>query len=143
MVDTNFPGVEVPIKPIDLWTILSSILIIIAVYLLTRLITYILIRVSERAGARRITVKMVIPLLKFSIYGIAIYYILIPILSLSPTQLIAFSGLLGAAIGFGLKDLFADVIGGLIIIFEKPYQVGDKHQLLHPPIQRTKKISAF
>jgi small-conductance mechanosensitive channel len=126
MVDTNFPGVEVPIKPFDLGTILSSILIIIGAYLVTRFITYILIRVSERAGARRITVKMVIPLLKFSIYGIAIYYILRPILSLSPNQLMAFSGLLGAAIGFGLKDLFADVIGGLVIIFEKPYQLGDK-----------------
>jgi len=127
MVDnTNFPGVEVPIKPIDLGTILSSILIIIGAYLVTRIITYILIRVSERAGARRITVKMVVPLLKFAIYGIALYYILGFLISLSSTQLIAFSGLLGAAIGFGLKDLFADVIGGLIIIFEKPYQLGDK-----------------
>lgn len=126
MADTNFPGVEVPIKPIDLGTILSSILIIIVAYFLSRFMTYILIRVSERAGSRRITVKMVIPLLKFLIYGIAIYYILRPILSLSPSQLMAFSGLLGAAIGFGLKDLFADVIGGLVIIFEKPYQLGDK-----------------
>ena len=127
MVDnTNFPGVEVPIKPIDLGTILSSILIIIGAYLVTRIITYILIRFSERAGARRITVKMVVPLLKFAIYGIALYYILGFVISLSSTQLIAFSGLLGAAIGFGLKDLFADVIGGLIIIFEKPYQLGDK-----------------
>ena len=127
MVDnTNFPGVEVPIKPIDLGTILSSILIIIGAYLVTRIITYILIRFSERAGARRITVKMVVPLLKFAIYGIALYYILGFLISLSSTQLIAFSGLLGAAIGFGLKDLFADVIGGLIIIFEKPYQLGDK-----------------
>jgi small-conductance mechanosensitive channel len=127
MVDnTNFPGVEVPIKPIDLGTILSLILIIIGAYLVTRIITYILIRVSERVGARRITVKMVVPLLKFAIYGIALYYILGFVISLSSTQLIAFSGLLGAAIGFGLKDLFADVIGGLVIIFEKPYQLGDK-----------------
>jgi small-conductance mechanosensitive channel len=127
MVDnTNFPGVEVPIKPIDLGTILSLILIIIGAYLVTRIITYILRRVSERVGARRITVKMVVPLLKFAIYGIALYYILGFVISLSSTQLIAFSGLLGAAIGFGLKDLFADVIGGLVIIFEKPYQLGDK-----------------
>lgn len=127
MVDnTNFPGVEVPIKPIDLGTILSLILIIIGAYLVTRIITYILIKVSERVGEHRITVKMVVPLLKFAIYGIALYYILGFVISLSSTQLIAFSGLLGAAIGFGLKDLFADVIGGLIIIFEKPYQLGDK-----------------
>jgi small-conductance mechanosensitive channel len=126
MVDTTFPGVDVLNKPVDLGTILRLLLIIIIAYLLMRLITYILTRVSERAGKHRITVKMVIPLLKFSIYGIATYYILRSILSLSPYQLTAFLGLLGAAIGFGLKDLFADVIGGLVLIFEKPYQVGDK-----------------
>ncbi|HUV03353.1 MAG TPA: mechanosensitive ion channel domain-containing protein [Desulfobacteria bacterium] len=124
MVDTTL--IEVPLKTIGLGTILSSILIITLAYLLTRVIAYLLIRFSERAGEYRITVKMVIPLLKFSIYGIAIYYILASILSLSSTQLIAFSGLLGAAIGFGMKDLFADVIGGLIITLEKPYQIGDK-----------------
>lgn len=126
MAAPEFPEVAVPIKAIDAGTILSSILIIIIAYLLARLITYILIRVSERAGGYRITIKMVIPLLKFSIYGVAIYFILGSLLSLSSTQLLAFSGLLGAAIGFGLKDLFADVIGGLILIFEKPYQIGDK-----------------
>jgi small-conductance mechanosensitive channel len=126
MAAPELPQVEVPIKAIDVGTILSSILILIIAYLLARLITYILIRVSERAGGYRIAIKMVIPLLKFSIYGVAIYYIVGALLSLTSTQLVAFSGLLGAAIGFGLKDLFADVIGGLILTFEKPYQIGDK-----------------
>jgi small-conductance mechanosensitive channel len=118
--------VDVPLKTIDVGTILSIIVVVIVAYLLTRAITYILIWFSERAGERRITVKMVIPIVKFTIYGAATYIILASILSLSSTQLIAFSGLLGAALGFGLKDLFADVIGGLIITFEKPYQIGDK-----------------
>lgn len=124
MVDNNLVGPS--LETIDFGTFLSSILIIISAYLLTRVITYSLIRFSERAGQYRITVKMVTPLLKFSIYGIAIYYILGSVLRLSSNQLIAFLGLLGVAIGFGLKDLFADVIGGLIIVFEKPYRVGDK-----------------
>ncbi|MBN1763310.1 MAG: mechanosensitive ion channel [Methanomicrobia archaeon] len=124
MADTTL--VDVPLKSIDLGTILSTILILIIAYLITRVIAYLLTRFSERAGEYRITVKMVIPLLKFSIYGIAIYYIAASILSLSSTQLVAFSGLLGAAIGFGLKDLFADVVGGLVITVEKPYQIGDK-----------------
>jgi small-conductance mechanosensitive channel len=124
MVDGDL--VDVPLKTIDFGTILSIIVVVIVAYLLTRAITSILIWLSERAGERRITVKMVIPLAKFTIYGVATYIILASILSLSSTQLIAFSGLLGAAIGFGLKDLFADVVGGFIITFEKPYQIGDK-----------------
>lgn len=124
MVETDL--VDVPLKTIDLGTILSVILIILLAYLLTRVIAYLLTWLAERAGGRRITVKMVLPLLKFTIYGIATYFILASVLQLSSTQLVAFSGLLGAALGFGLKDLFADIIGGLIISVEKPYQIGDK-----------------
>ncbi|MCX9014261.1 MAG: mechanosensitive ion channel [Candidatus Methanoperedens sp.] len=107
-------------------TLINSILVILIAYLLIRIITFILTWSSERAGQYRITVKMVIPLLKFTIYGIALYYILANILKLSSEQLVLFGGLLGAGIGFGLKDLFADVIGGMVITFEKPYHVGDK-----------------
>jgi small-conductance mechanosensitive channel len=116
--------VSLPI--IDTWSIISSILLILIAYLFIRVITFILLFISERAGQHRITVKMVLPLLKFSIYGITIYYILINILKWESSQLILFGGLLGAGIGFGLKDLFADVIGGIVITLEKPYQVGDK-----------------
>jgi small-conductance mechanosensitive channel len=118
--------VDVPVLAIDTGLILRSILIILLAYLLARAIAYILTLISERAAEYRIPVKMVIPLLKFSIYGIALYYVLRAVLSLSSTQLVAISGLLGAAIGFGLKDLFADVVGGLFLVFEKPYQIGDK-----------------
>lgn len=125
MVNGNIEGIDL-IKAIDLGTILNAILVIILAYLLTKVITFLLTRFSEQAVPYRITIKMVIPLLKFIIYGGAIYIILGSILQLSSTQLIAFSGLLGAAIGFGLKDLLADVVGGMVIIFEKPYQIGDK-----------------
>jgi small-conductance mechanosensitive channel len=124
MVNGNL--VDVPVPAIDTGLILRSILIIFLAYLLARAIAYFLTLISERAAEYRITVKMAIPLLKFSIYGIALYYVLRAVLNLSSTQLVAFSGLLGAAIGFGLKDLFADVIGGLFLVFEKPYQIGDK-----------------
>lgn len=111
---------------IDTADVLFAILILITAYLLIRIITLILTGFSKRWGVYGITVKMVIPLLKFSIYGIALYYILANIFNLSSAQSVAFSGLLGAAIGFGLKDLFADVVGGIIITLEKPYQIGDK-----------------
>lgn len=116
--------VSLPI--IDTGAIISSILVILIAYLFIRVITFILVFISERAGQYRITVKMVLPLLKFSIYGITIYYILVNILKWESSQLIFFGGLLGAGIGFGLKDLFADIIGGIVITLEKPYQVGDK-----------------
>ncbi|MCL7410819.1 MAG: mechanosensitive ion channel family protein [Methanosarcinaceae archaeon] len=120
----NSTTIDLP--SIDLGTILDSILILIFAYILNRIITFILTWLSENVGIYRINVKMVIPLLKYSIYIIAIYYILNDVLNLSSEHLIVFGGLLGAGIGFGLKDLFADVVGGIVITLEKPYQIGDK-----------------
>jgi moderate conductance mechanosensitive channel len=123
MAENIPPGLPI----IDTGTIFYSLLVIIFAYLLIRVITFILVILSERAGHKyRITVKMIIPLLKFSIYGIALYIILADILKLKSEQLILFGGLLGAGIGFGIKDIFGDIIGGIIVTLEKPYQVGDK-----------------
>lgn len=129
MVDNNITNNSVnnaiDFTKIDISTILNAVLVIVIVYLLIRGFTFILTRFSEKLGIYRITAKMVIPLLKFSIYGIALYYILTEIFDIAIAQNIAFSGFFGAAIGFGLKDMFADMIGGIIITLEKPYQLGD------------------
>jgi small-conductance mechanosensitive channel len=117
---------ELPLKTIDANLILYIIFIIVIAYVLSWLLSFILMHVSERIGWYRTSVTMIIPLLKLLVYLVALYYIIIAVIEPSLTQMIAFSGLFGAAIGFGLKDLFADVVGGIVIIFEKPYQIGDK-----------------
>jgi len=128
MADVLLPNVtaELPLKTIDANLILYIILIIVVAYILTWLLSFVLMHISERIGWYRTSVTMIIPLLKLLVYLVALYYIIIAIIEPSLTQMIAFSGLFGAAIGFGLKDLFADIVGGVVIIFEKPYQIGDK-----------------
>jgi len=131
VADTIVPNItaniaaDLPFKTIDANLILYITAIIIVAYVLTYLLSFILIRVSERIGWYRTSVTMIIPLLKIVIYTVSLYYIIIASIEPSLTQLVAFSGLFGAAIGFGLKDLFADLVGGVVIIFEKPYQIGD------------------
>jgi len=127
VADTILPNItaDLPFKTIDANLILYIVGIIIVAYVLTYLLSFILIRVSERIGWYRTSVTMIIPLLKIIIYTVSLYYIIIATIEPSLTQLVAFSGLFGAAIGFGLKDLFADLVGGVVIIFEKPYQIGD------------------
>jgi small-conductance mechanosensitive channel len=117
---------ELPIREIDLNLIVYIASIIAIAYILTWLLSLILMHISERIGWYRTSVTMIIPLLKLVIYIVALYYIIIAVIEPSLTQMIAFSGLFGAAVGFGLKDLFADIVGGVVIIFEKPYQIGDK-----------------
>jgi small-conductance mechanosensitive channel len=119
------------IQSINAFTLLGSLALLLLAYAASRISAYVLTILSERKvlniiGLNRITIKMLIPLLKFTFYFAAIYYILAGVFDIASDQLILFSGLLGAGLGFGLKDLFADVIGGLLIILERPYQIGDK-----------------
>src|SRR5665648_400058 len=119
--------INVPV--INTGIIIGSILVILIAYTVIRIVSFALVWISEKAGQYRMTVKMVLPVLKFSIYGLALLYILNNIMKFTSEQLTLFGGLLGAGIGFGLKDLFADVIGGIIITLEKPFQVGDKMKI--------------
>lgn len=109
--------------------LLNSAVVLLLAYLVARFSSIAISAIAERVPRRRIAIKMFMPVTKFLIYGVAIYLIAGPLLQLSTTQVLAVSGLLGAALGFGLKDLFAGVIGGLVIITEKPYRVGDKVEI--------------
>ena len=72
---------------------------------------------------------MVIPVVKIILYFGALFLIISPLLHLGITEFAVFSGLMGAGLGLGLKDLFADIVAGFVIIIEKPYQIGDKIQV--------------
>lgn len=111
---------------IDPGTVASAVVVLIVAYVLARTLSLGLTAVADRIAQHRFRVTFVIPLVKFAVYGTALYLIVTALFDLTSAQLVAFSGLLGAAIGLGLKDLLADIVGGLILVVEQPYQVGDK-----------------
>ncbi|PKL60219.1 MAG: mechanosensitive ion channel protein MscS [Methanomicrobiales archaeon HGW-Methanomicrobiales-4] len=87
---------------------------------------YILQQFSELFSKDRVTIKMLIPLVKIVFYSIATSFAISLILKPGYTESVAFFGLFGAALGYGVKDLVVNIIGGIVIIIEKPYQIGDK-----------------
>jgi small-conductance mechanosensitive channel len=124
LLQTSVGGVQ-----FDSSVVVGVLVILGGAYVLARILTFALSTLAEHSGPRRITVKMTIPIVKFFVYGAALYVVLGPLLQLSATQLLAVSGIFAAAIAFGLRDLFSGVIGGLVVILEQPYQVGDKVEI--------------
>lgn len=110
---------------IDAATVVGAVAILVVAVLLARASRIVLSALANRSDDRGPAIRLSIPLTKFLVYGVAAYSILGPLFRLSQTQAIAFAGVLGAAIGFGLKDLLANIAGGLVIVFETSYQVGD------------------
>jgi len=110
----------------DVAVLRDAVLVLAGAYLLSRLTTAALSAFAERSPTRRITIKMFIPVVSFLIYGVAVYVVVGSVLQLTTTQLLAVSGLIGAGIGFGLKDLVGSAIAGFVVVLENTYQVGDK-----------------
>ncbi|WP_435318797.1 mechanosensitive ion channel family protein [Haloarchaeobius sp. TZWSO28] len=116
----------VPEVTIDALDIVNSLVVIVVAYVVVQVFAFVVSKVADQTVKHRITVKMVLPLFKAVVYAAVAYYIVGQVLAVTPNQLLAISGLIGAAIGFGIKDLFSSVFGGLILIVERPYKIGDK-----------------
>lgn len=104
----------------------KSLAILLLAYLGARAISRALTSAADRLVTERFRVTLLIPVAKFLIYGSAVYIVTSMLFELSTTHLVAFSGFLGAAIGLGLRDLVADIVGGIVLVAERPYRIGDK-----------------
>ena len=106
--------------------LVNAVVVVVVAYVLARVLSLVLSTLADRLARQRFRVMFLIPVVKFVIYAGAAYLVLAFLFELTQTQLIAFAGLFGAALGLGLKDLLADVVGGIVLVLEQPFQVGDK-----------------
>jgi small-conductance mechanosensitive channel len=111
---------------IDPLLVVNVVVVLVGAYLLGKAISTSVSAFADRFLAKRFRLTLLIPVLKFVVYGVALWVVVTLLFDFSSTQLVAFSGLLGAALGLGLKDLLADIVGGLVLVAEQPYQIGDK-----------------
>ncbi|MCU4799158.1 mechanosensitive ion channel family protein [Halobacteria archaeon HArc-gm2] len=110
---------------LDPAVVVQALLVLVGAYVAGRTVSGALTRIADRFLAQRFRVTLLIPIVKFVIYGGALYVTATLLFKLTTAQLVAFSGVLGVAVGLGLKDLFADIVGGLVLVTEQPYQIGD------------------
>lgn len=82
--------------------------------------------ISEKFPSKRMVIFGWIPLIKFLLYFGGIFGSFYIIFEPKRELLIAFLISGGVAIGFAVKDIVASVIGGIILLMDKPFQVGDR-----------------
>lgn len=93
-----------------------------------------LIRMVENAGARlsvrfsnrRLTIQKVQTTARFVLYILMIALAVSLSVRLDSTALTVIGGALAFAFGFALRDLVASFIAGITIMFDRPFQVGDR-----------------
>ncbi len=106
--------------------IFLALLIIFAALALIRILIWLLSTMSERSARRRLFFKRLIPVARLAILSAVVYLVLAYVFRLDQGSLLAAGAAVGVAIGFAAQDILKNIFGGIVIIFDQPFQVGDK-----------------
>ena len=109
--------------------IIGLLVVVLIGFYLLKLITKVLQYFSERGKRYRIPLKGAIPIVRL-VGWVLIAYIVIAIVIQPPfgTVIVLFASI-GIAVGLAAKDLLKNVFGGIAILFDQPFKVGDKIQV--------------
>ena len=80
----------------------------------------------EKFPARRLLILQIVTIFTFFIYIFGTIFLVMNALRPPKELLIALGGSAAVAIGFATKDIFASLVAGLILLFDRPFQVGDR-----------------
>jgi small-conductance mechanosensitive channel len=81
---------------------------------------------GEQIRQRRLLFKQVSAVTRFIVLIVATFLVANSLFSFSSEALLAVGGSAAVAIGFAFKDLIASLMAGLILLFDRPFQVGDR-----------------
>jgi small-conductance mechanosensitive channel len=83
---------------------------------------------GETFPNRRILISQFQAVFAYFLYVVGGVYLVFSIISPTKEIILAIGGSAAVAIGFSLKDLVASIVAGVILIFDRPFQVGDRVQ---------------
>jgi small-conductance mechanosensitive channel len=97
-------------------------------------IRYLQARVAHRTDSKvdDIVYDLLIRFSNFIIYTVAII-IALDLLGINVVPFIAGAGIAGVAIGFAAKDTLSNLIAGILLILDRPFEVGDRIEVWSAP----------
>ena len=107
----------------NLW---FAIVLLVLTVILARGSTVINQRLSQGFPQIRLSIEQATTVAKFLILVCGVVLSILALFGFSKQTVMAIGGSAAIAIGFGLKDIAASVLSGFIILFERPFQVGDR-----------------
>jgi small-conductance mechanosensitive channel len=95
-------------------------------YAVLRVGTRVLDDLGERFTDRRLLFKQTNALFRFFLYLSIPAVVLASVLQLSSEALFAVGGSIGVAFGFAFSDLLGALVAGVLLLMDRPFQVGDR-----------------
>ncbi len=106
--------------------VLTSILVVVAAFVALRFLRDFVERLSRQFANRRFLFQKIATFIQFSIYIITGVAVLALSFRLDDSALAVIGGTVAVSLGFAIKDLVASFIAGIMIMLDRPFQVGDR-----------------
>ena len=103
-----------------------SLLVVAGAVLAMRFVSGAADRLSAQFANRRPTIQKVESILRFGIYFVTAWICIMLSLNIDEDVKKFIGGGLAVAVGFAMRDLVAAIIAGVMIMFDRPFQVGDR-----------------
>lgn len=106
--------------------IFFSLVFLALAWAVIRFTGWALDQLAERSAQRRLFYKRLAPISRILLWVLAATFTALVILDIDAGGLVAAGAAGGVALGFASQDILKNVFGGLIVLFDQPFQVGDK-----------------
>ena len=109
------------------WTgLVASIFVIAGAGLLLRFTSRLVEQLGEAFVDSRLTLQKFSAFFRFGVFFATITAVILLSFEISREVLAILGGTAAVAIGFAMKDLVASLVAGVMIMFDRPFQVGDR-----------------
>lgn len=126
MNDANLTLIEQTAQLFQPDRILMLIFGIVCLVLLVKGVTYVTQALYRHLPSRRLLASQIGTSLNFLIYIFGGLFLFYAVLQPPREMMLAATGSAAVALGLSLKDVVGSVIAGFILLFDRPFQVGDR-----------------
>lgn len=124
----NPEEVATAFKFLDFGKLVQVVLIMVVAYAVSRATTAFLDKLGEGQARRRMLLKQLSSFLRLGIFAVGGYAVIVTLFAEHQAALVGIGGTLAVAFGFAFKDAASSVMAGVLILIDRPFQVGDRVQ---------------
>lgn len=106
--------------------VVTSVFVIAGAYFLLQLVHGLVLRLGTQFAERRLTFQKFETFFQFFVYVGTLSLVVVLSLRLDDNVLAVVGGTTAVSLGFAVKDLVASFIAGIMIMLDRPFQVGDR-----------------
>lgn len=125
-MDANSVAFNDALRLLQLDTIMMTLVALIFLYGLAAALRGASEGMARTFPNARLSIYQGLTILNFLIYALGITAIIVLIIRPPQGLMLALGGSTAVAVGFAFKDLASSIVAGLIVIFDRPFRVGDR-----------------